>query len=197
MNLLQNKTDILSGEVASTNVWLFFFFFFPQNGDKSFPVFSQHIVCLERVVLSHRIHRSAEPLYQQQGRENKSTVCVTHVRYMCDTGRTVWAAVTSIFQREACCLKECSRGRPPPGALSEPDRRVNSDAAWVAAVARAASARWLPPMGLWHSPTTTLANGASVETHARTHTHTHTQNCYTHTLPPCISTSVKLLCLCL
>lgn len=36
---------------------------------------------------------------------------------MCETGRTVCAAVTSIFQNKACCFKEYNRGRPPPPAF--------------------------------------------------------------------------------
>lgn len=67
---------------------------------------------------------------------------------MCDTRGTVCAAVTSIFQHKARCFEECNQGRPPPRALSELDHHVNSDAARVAAAARAAPARWLPPIGL-------------------------------------------------
>lgn len=103
----------------------------------------------------------------------------------CDSERTVCAAVTSIFQHKACCLEECKQSRPPPRALSELDHRGHGAAARVAAAARAAPARWLPPRGIRRSLTTTLGNEASAETHtqrkcykANTHTATlHQHKC--------------------
>lgn len=91
--------------------------------------------------------------------------------------RTVCAATASIFQHQAVCFKGCNRGRPPPQALPQLDH-VNSEAACVAAAARAVPAHQRAPRGHWHSATTTLANGA--ETHAHTHTCSHTATLHQH-----------------
>lgn len=59
-------------------------------------------------------------------------------------------AITSISQHNARWFEECNRGLLSPQVLPKLDHHVVSDAAEVAAAARAAPARWLPPTGLWH-----------------------------------------------
>lgn len=91
----------------------------------------------------------------------------------------VWPREDSVCRRhiniseQACRFKECNRGHPPPGALSELNH-VNGGAARAAAAACAALAHWLPPM----APLALSDNNPGKW--GITHTHTHTATLHQH-----------------